>query len=222
MNPKISNTTKSGFTIVELIVVIVVIAVLASITLVSYRYLQTRAADTATAANVKQYVDALEMYAFEHARYPSEMGCLGRQPAGVESCAKFELSGSCSQFDGMDLSGTKWNDSLNKALEKYMGEQPNTPQYAPYRGYVGEDGGCSMYVVGTYPVYQTYNYVTFKKDGSVSINGSSGSTNDYAYSISYSLQKEGAECPLDKSKIEVGISNDGTTCYVYGGNIIYE
>lgn len=54
--------SNSGFTIVELLIVIVVIAILATISLVSYNGIQTRAKATAIATDLKATEKALIMY----------------------------------------------------------------------------------------------------------------------------------------------------------------
>lgn len=69
---------KTGFTIVELLIVIVVIGILASITLVAYSGVQARAERVKTVAAVRDYVTALSTYRALNGRYPSTSTvCLG-------------------------------------------------------------------------------------------------------------------------------------------------
>lgn len=78
--------TGSGFTIVELLIVIVVIAILAAITIVSYNGIIDRARNTELLARVDAYTKAFQLYATQNGSYPaivaSEAGntvsaCLG-------------------------------------------------------------------------------------------------------------------------------------------------
>lgn len=53
---------RTGFTIVELLIVVVVIAILAAITIVAFNGIQTRAKDTQAVAAVSEYVKGLKAY----------------------------------------------------------------------------------------------------------------------------------------------------------------
>ena len=64
--------TKSGFTIVELLIVIVVIAVLAAISIVAYNGIQTRANNTIVTTNLRNTVTALENFNALNGRYPMQ------------------------------------------------------------------------------------------------------------------------------------------------------
>lgn len=63
--------TKSGFTIVELLIVIVVIAILASISVVAYNGIQQRARDSARDSAVRSLRPALELYKSDVGQYPN-------------------------------------------------------------------------------------------------------------------------------------------------------
>ena len=56
------NKQRSGFTLVELLIVIVVIAILASISIVAYQGIQSRARDSQLLQDVKTIAKAMEMY----------------------------------------------------------------------------------------------------------------------------------------------------------------
>lgn len=71
----------SGFTIVELLIVVVIIAILAAITIVAYNSIQQRATNTVTANSVAAYARALSIYAVQNSAYPVAWSCLG--PAGT-------------------------------------------------------------------------------------------------------------------------------------------
>jgi prepilin-type N-terminal cleavage/methylation domain-containing protein len=62
---------QTGFTIVELLVVIVVIAILATISTVAYRGTQTRAKNAALEANIKSVQEAIEVYYVKTGSYPA-------------------------------------------------------------------------------------------------------------------------------------------------------
>lgn len=73
-----NKASKSGFTIVELIIVIVVIAILAAITIVTFQGVQARALDSQKAAMAKNIATALDLYFAENNRYPAT-GALDRE-----------------------------------------------------------------------------------------------------------------------------------------------
>lgn len=64
----------SGFTIVELLIVIVIIGVLAAITIVSFNGIQAKARDSQRLQDVKTIVKALELYKTQNGTYPDEVG----------------------------------------------------------------------------------------------------------------------------------------------------
>lgn len=61
----------TGFTIVELLIVIVVIGVLAAITIVAYNNIQQRGRDAERTSDVKQLKKSLELFYAEKNYYPS-------------------------------------------------------------------------------------------------------------------------------------------------------
>jgi prepilin-type N-terminal cleavage/methylation domain-containing protein len=86
-----SFSTKPGFTIVELLIVVVVIAILAAITIVSYNGITTRAENTKTISTVVTYSEALTAYAALNGYYPpagspsdgSGVACLGSETCNL-------------------------------------------------------------------------------------------------------------------------------------------
>lgn len=71
------NTPSTGFTIVELLIVVVVIAILATISIVAYTNIQQRARNSQTAAGVNSYIKAIKLYLVDNASLPVYNGCLG-------------------------------------------------------------------------------------------------------------------------------------------------
>lgn len=75
------STTKktTGFTIVELLIVIVIIGILAAITIVAYNGIQQRAGNSQRIAAAKEWVKAINAYAAVNQKYPNTSGtyCIG-------------------------------------------------------------------------------------------------------------------------------------------------
>src|SRR5690606_23239494 len=74
------RVSRSGFTIVELLIVIVVIAILAAISVVAYTGIQTRAENSKTITGVSEYLKILESYKVINGSYPitpTNGACLG-------------------------------------------------------------------------------------------------------------------------------------------------
>ena len=106
---------QTGFTIVELLIVIVVIAILAAITIVAYNGIQTRSNNTKTISAVQGYVKLLQQYNVDNNDYPNARSCLGTgYPAG-----------GCRS----DNSATENNSNFNTVmLEPYLkGAAPPSP-----------------------------------------------------------------------------------------------
>ena len=62
--------SKSGFTIVELLIVIVVIAILAAISIISYVGIREKGVNAQVASEMKQAATSLEIFHEQNGRYP--------------------------------------------------------------------------------------------------------------------------------------------------------
>ena len=71
----------SGFTIVELLIVVVVIAVLAAISVVAYTNIQNRANDSVVQNDIKNFSKKIALYYAEFERYPA--GNNSNAPTGI-------------------------------------------------------------------------------------------------------------------------------------------
>lgn len=69
-----NNTRSSGFTIIELVVVIIVLGILVGITVVSYNGAQGRARDADRRADIASLTKALEAYYSDTGQYPTTAG----------------------------------------------------------------------------------------------------------------------------------------------------
>lgn len=112
----------SGFTIVELLIVIVVIAILATISIVTYAGIQTRASNTQTIDAAKQYVKAFHLYAIDNSDYPNANGCLGDSyPAPNNRCLSQAGASSCFGL------GSSSSQVVTNALKPYMSNKAANP-----------------------------------------------------------------------------------------------
>lgn len=76
---------KSGFTIIELLIVIVIIGILAAITIISFTGVSRRASNTNRIATAKQAVDLINSYIGAKGAYPDATGasmCIGQNFPG--------------------------------------------------------------------------------------------------------------------------------------------
>lgn len=77
---------QTGFTIVELLIVIVVIGILASISVVAYRGMQNRAHDIAVQSDVRHFSQKLTLFQIDNGRYPTSADEL--QSLGVNASTR--------------------------------------------------------------------------------------------------------------------------------------
>lgn len=89
---------KSGFTIVELLVVIVVIAILASITLVAYTSIRGRAHDAAVKSDLSQISKKFMVYSLDN----------GAIPMGSSQLASLNLELSKDSYSRGYYNGSSW------------------------------------------------------------------------------------------------------------------
>ena len=85
------ETSKKGFTIVELLVAIVVIGILVAITIVSYGAIQQRARDSERSSDVTQIKIALDKYYAEKSTYPIVCG-------GPYACVAGQLTNELAPY----------------------------------------------------------------------------------------------------------------------------
>jgi len=92
---------RSGFTIVELLVVIVVIGVLAAITIVSYSGISSKAIEASIQADLNNAAKKLKLYYTEYGKYPDSIDA-SKCPIPVDSkyCLKSSSSNSYANYAG--------------------------------------------------------------------------------------------------------------------------
>lgn len=102
----------SGFTIVELLIVVVVIGILAAITTVAFRGISQRSRDSSRKNDISAIKKALELYYIDNGAYP---------PGSCTAGCKINASWS-STSDG------SWPNLANALVPKYISEMPVDPQ----------------------------------------------------------------------------------------------
>ncbi len=86
--------TSSGFTIVELLIVIVVIAILAVISIIAYNGIQQRARDSERRSEMATIEKALAMYYVDNSGYPTCSNTVYVTGGTLSSCNLDQLESS--------------------------------------------------------------------------------------------------------------------------------
>ncbi len=131
--------SKSGFTIVELVVTISVIAILASISLVAYAIIQRDARDNTRRGNANVIDQALEKYYTQNGEYPSVKGLVNNYGGNTGTAVAAILGISPS-----DLLMPRMPSGATNSL--YSGAAP-VNDYVTYTAYNGPTGGCDQFTL---------------------------------------------------------------------------
>ena len=117
---------QTGFTIVELLIVIVVIGILAAITIVVFNGIQTRAKKTQTVSAVTNWAKAIKLYQVETGALPTITSCLGKdyKSGFAEDGA---TTGQCRQDTA--TGGYQVNASFTAAMSPYISTSSPTPAF---------------------------------------------------------------------------------------------
>lgn len=160
---------QTGFTIVELLIVIVVIGILAAITIVSFNGVQERTRNTKTISAVKDYMKLYATYAVDNDVYPGGGNyCLG---TGYEG-------GLC-----WDNRSYVENTAANAGLLNYANSLPNPSTTKVYRN--STDGSRSgILFVSPY-------YLRYQLEGTDTQCGIPGATRTFSAGVS-----AGPECNI--------------------------
>lgn len=226
------RTKSSGFTIVELAIVIVVIAILAIVSVASFDSIQNRAHASVTASNVELYVGALEQIFQETGKYPDvpDFGsvCLGAQTSSYCSSGTMSYSGAGCPVEGVIIGGSfETSETINAELLKYLDELPDPSTITSMKSSVEvatETGVCRViYDTDGSVTYSTGGYAEYRQSGSVSLWRSvgPGAVNTGAYRVIYVLPGD-VGCHY-KGAIKIyDTTFETTSCSIYGGKTVYE
>jgi len=82
------NLNKTGFTLIEILVVIAIISILSMVIFASFEESRKKARDTARSADIQQLAAALKIYGATYGKYPSEAdgNCTGSDSFGAGGC----------------------------------------------------------------------------------------------------------------------------------------
>ena len=118
---------QTGFTIVELLIVIVVIGILAAITIVAFNGVRDRAANNKTTAAANTWVKGLKLYKTDNGRWPNGWVCLGENYLYGVSGTDTSGIAQCRQTNS---TGYLVSASFNNQLKPYLNNQLPEPSFA--------------------------------------------------------------------------------------------
>lgn len=145
-----SATAKRGFTIVELLIVIVVIAILASISIVAYNGIQSRAQDAKRLSDMNSLIKRIEIYIAENRVTPlcgTSSSCSSTYASGSGALSDFinnpplidpiNQNGQWGYYYAADYRKTGANTMVYDSSRNYyiVGTRLNTGQVTTYGGW---------------------------------------------------------------------------------------
>lgn len=147
---------KTGFTLIELIVVVAILGILATIGLTSFQTSQMKSRDTKRKSDLEQIQRALEMYMNDHSNYPTSVG------------------GEIVVGDALDWGTAEFKDSEGTI---YMKQLPGDPRDQEY---------CYVYSAGPPITYKIYAKLENSEDPKVGGPYTCAGLNTYNYGVSSS------------------------------------
>lgn len=138
---KTNNRNQTGFTIVELLIVIVVIGILAALVLNTFQGVQARARDTERRTDVNSIATQLEAYYADYGHYPdgSATSTCGE---GTDSCALSVL-----QTRGLDEEAL--NDPNGNAINVATNPGTDNQYYYDVTTATCATGQCDSFTLST-------------------------------------------------------------------------
>ena len=131
----------SGFTIVELLIVIVVIGIIAAIVTVAYTGIQSQAKNIKTVAAVDSWAKALQLYRVENGNFPVLNSCLG----DTNTYQNVGYGVFCWDISYWDVKA-----SLHNALAPYMNNYPEPDTTHVGGGATNRRGAFYQYISPTH------------------------------------------------------------------------
>ena len=165
--------SRSGFTIVELLIVIVVIAILAAISIVAYNGIQQRARDNTRKSNLASISKALKLYNVDKDNY-----MLGGSGCGY--------GGDGWGWYSRGPDGT-YPQSINNCLKQAGYIQNNIIDASGDRGTGFDYMKQNCYVSGVQEVY-LYARLETLPQSTTATNGTCGDSFDSGYGMNYYLK----------------------------------
>jgi general secretion pathway protein G len=179
----------SGFTIVELLIVIVVIGILAAITITAYNGVQVRARDSARISKVKSISKAIELYRVDNGMYPPILDGVGWET----TCgSQTDNWGHCDR-----------NKILADSLAPYMKIDPTSLSDATQGNYFYH------YTSQATDNYQTYGLMVY-------LEGSSGQSDGGYVANAYEVGPKPAYCMSKYTGTNASWTSYNSLCV--GGN----
>ena len=137
----------SGFTIVELLIVIVVIAILAAITIVAFNGVTARANTSSAEAAASTVAKKAEAYNAEQSSYPASSGALTNSS---DAAKPWYVTGTTfSLYDEIDEEGSVPSNPSSLDYDPCPNDPPYTGAYISYFDYTESD--TETITVGTCP-----------------------------------------------------------------------
>ena len=129
---KLSNKAQSGFTIIELIVVILVVGIIAGISVVSYLGISQNAIASSLKTDLTNASDQLKLYKLDNGEYPTDNNCSSSTPPNI--CLKSSPGNvltyiSPSPYTSFTLTATNASSAL--AYEITNATPPVSIAYVP-------------------------------------------------------------------------------------------
>lgn len=148
---RLSNEKKNAFTLIELLVVISIIGIMSTVAMTSLNGVRKKARDARRLSDMKQIINALELYKSRYGTYPGNSDSSGTVPPG-DSCGGWDVG-----YNGGEGSGDQFIQPLVTAgiMTPVPGDPKGTGCYTAYRYYRYGAGtsGCNVnegafYVLG--------------------------------------------------------------------------
>jgi len=140
-NPRQSASTKSGFTLIEILIVVSIVGLLASVVLVGLGGFRSRGRDARRVTDIRSLQNGFELYYTKYGTYPPNVDALLTGGIGVNKIPKDPTSQANYLYS---LSNDKQSYILAATLDATSGDAMFNDSYqGSTSGYTGSVNSCA-------------------------------------------------------------------------------